>query len=145
MHEVGLAQSIVSAVLLEIEKSNATSVKEINLEVGELMQLDIDALKYALKVLTAGERLGRVRVTIQVIEACFSCRRCSSSWDMYEVRKQLEAVPDHLLVREPDSREMPLHFFPYLYSSFANCPKCGSADVVTVQGDDIRLKNLVMV
>jgi hydrogenase nickel insertion protein HypA len=144
LHELSIAQSVVSAVLLEAEKNNASHVKEINLDVGELMQLETDVLADALNMLMTGEKLNGAKVSVHVKSALFSCRRCGNRWDMSEVKRQLERVPDSLLVREPDSKEVPLHFFPYLYSSFANCPKCGSTDVATLDGDDIKLRTLIL-
>ena len=144
MHELSIAQSVVSAVLLEAEKNNATQVKEINLDVGELMQLETDVLTNALNMLMTGEKLNGAKVFLHLKSAAFACRKCGNQWDMSEVKRQLEKVPDSLLVREPDSKEVPLHFFPYLYSSFANCSKCGSVDVATLDGDDIKLRTLVM-
>ena len=144
MHELSVAQSIVDAVLLEAAKNGASHVKEINIDVGEMMQLDTRALTESLKILTSDAKLTGSKIRIHVKKAHFSCRKCQVQWDMREARKQLESVPDSLLVREPDSNELPLHFLPYLYPSFIHCPKCGSADVTTSEGEDIRLRKLVM-
>ena len=144
MHELSVAQSIVDAVLLEADKNEASHVKEINIEVGELMQLDTRALGEALHLLMTGERLKGARIHIHTRDASFTCRKCQNHWGMAEARKQLDEIPDSLLVREPDSKEVPLHFLPYLYPSFIHCSKCGSADVTTTEGEDLRLRKLVM-
>lgn len=144
MHELSVAQSIVDTVLLEADKNHARQIKEINIDVGELMQLDTKALADALKILMTGDRLKGARVLVHVKSASFSCRKCSNQWGMAEARKQLAQVPDSLLVREPDSKELPLHFLPYLYPSFVHCPKCGSADTATTEGEDIKLRKLIM-
>ena len=44
MHELGVAESIVKAVFLEVEKNRASWIKELNTEIGELAQLDTQAL-----------------------------------------------------------------------------------------------------
>jgi Zn finger protein HypA/HybF involved in hydrogenase expression len=144
MHELSVAQSIVDAVLLEADKNHAKRIEEINIDVGELMQLDTKALSDTLRILMIGPRLKGARVFVHVRSASFSCNKCDNRWGMAEARKQLAQVPDLLLVREPDSKELPLHFLPYLYSSFVHCPRCGSADISAAEGEDIRLRKLVM-
>lgn len=144
MHELSVAQNIVDAVLLEAEKNKANRVREISIEVGQLMQLDTGALREALKLLMCGPRLKGARVRVHVKKVSFVCKKCQNNWGMDEARKQLDAIPDSLLVREPDSNEVPLHFLPYLYPSFINCPECGSADITTLEGEDIKLRRLTM-
>jgi hydrogenase nickel insertion protein HypA len=145
MHELSVAQSIVDAVLSEAERNNAKRVKEINVDVGELMQLDIQGLSDALNLLMKGSKLDGAVVFTHLKEASFSCRRCGAKWNMSDTRKELEQVPDDLCIREPDSKELPLHFLPYIYSAFIHCPKCGSSDATTSEGaEDIRLRRLVM-
>jgi hydrogenase nickel incorporation protein HypA/HybF len=145
MHELGVAQSIVDAVLSEAERVNAKRVKEINIDVGELMQLDVQVLTEALSLLTKGSKLEGARVLTHVKGASFSCRRCGAKWNMMDARKQLDRVADELLIREPDSKETPLHFLPYMYNTFIQCPKCGSSDASASPGaDDLLLRKLVM-
>lgn len=145
MHELSIAQSIMDTVLLEAEKNNAHKVKEINIDIGELMQLDIQALKDALNALAKGSKLDGVQVFTHTKEAAFSCRRCGATWNLNAAKDELEKIPDNLRVSEPDSKELPLHFLPYIYSSFLHCPKCGSSEADASEGsEDITLRKLVM-
>jgi len=144
MHELSIARSIVDFAESEKERQNAERVTEIQLEVGELMQVDSSVLLQALEALTAGSSLKGCRVRVDVLPASFSCRRCSSSWDMEEAKKQLGVVQEDLLVKEPDSDELPLHFLPYLYPAFIHCPTCGSSDVEVVTGEDVQIRRMVL-
>jgi hypothetical protein len=63
---------------------------------------------------------------------------------MKETRKQLSEISKGLLVEEPDSREVPLHFLPGLYNTFIRCPQCGSTDFSALQGEDIRVRRVVL-
>jgi hydrogenase nickel incorporation protein HypA/HybF len=144
MHELSVAQSIADFALSETEKQNAKKVTEMYVDVGELMQVDIKVLLDALKMLMTGAKLKDCKVRVQVAAASFSCRRCSSSWGMTEAKRQLGAVPEELLVREPDSDELPLHFLPYLYPAFIHCPKCGTSDVAVAEGEDVQIRRLVL-
>ena len=144
MHELAIAQSIVEAAGEEAAKAKAKRVASIEVEVGELMQLDVAALRQALNVLMEGPTLGGAEVHLTVSPASFVCNRCGERWGMSEARRQLALVADELRVREPDSVELPLHFLPYLYPAFVKCPKCGSADSEAVEGEDIVLRRVVL-
>ncbi len=119
-------------------------MKEIDIEVGQLMQVDRRVLKDALTILITGPILKGAKIHLRVARARFSCRRCGHRWTMNEAKKQLSSISDKLLVREPDSRELPLHFLPYLYPAFLHCSRCGSSDVEVPEGEEIILRRLVM-
>jgi len=144
LHEMGIAQNIVDTVLSEAEKKGAKRITEISVDVGQLMQLDRDALAFGLKLLMRGPTLRGARVRVRVRKASFSCRRCNSKWGMAEAQKQLAEVPDALRVREPDSKELPLHFLPYLYPAFIRCPGCGSSDIFSREGEEIKFRRVLM-
>jgi hydrogenase nickel incorporation protein HypA/HybF len=144
MHELSVAQSIADFALSEAERQDGKRVMEMYVEVGELMQVDTKVLADALNMVMTGPKLKDCRVRVQVTGASFSCRRCSSRWDMAEAKRQLGAVPESLLVEEPESDELPLHFLPYLYPAFIHCPKCGSSDAAVKEGEDVQIRRLVL-
>jgi hydrogenase nickel incorporation protein HypA/HybF len=144
LHELAIAQSIAESAAEEAGRAKAKRVASIEVEVGELMQLDVEALRQALKMLMAGPILKDAKVHVRVSSASFVCNRCGERWGMPEARRQLALVADELRVREPDSVELPLHFLPHLYPAFVKCPKCGSADSEAVEGEDIVLRRVVM-
>jgi hydrogenase nickel incorporation protein HypA/HybF len=144
LHELSIAQSIVDTVISEVQKNDASRVTEISVDVGQLMQLDRNALAFALRLLMTGPVLKGARVRVRVRKASFSCRKCNLEWGMAEAQKQLSEVPDGLRVREPDSKELPLHFFPFLYPAFIRCPRCGSSDISSKEGGEIQLRRVVM-
>ncbi len=144
MHELSIAQSIIDYVVSEADKNGAKTVSEVQVEVGELMQVDVGALRELLRMLMAGPVLEKCNVKLELKEATFQCHKCGDAWNMKEAKEQLRKTSDSFLVREPDSKELPLHFLPSLYSSFLHCPKCGSADFAANSGEDIRLRKLVM-
>lgn len=143
MHELGIAQSIVESVKNEADKAKARRVLSIEIQVGELMQLDVKALEGALGTMMTDPRLKGATVEVKLSPAWFSCNRCGQGWGMEEAKRQLELVAEDLRVREPDSVELPLHFLPYLHSTFVRCPRCGSADS-SVEGEDVVVRRLVM-
>ena len=143
MHELGIAQSIVEYAVSEAKARKATKVSEIQVEVGQLALIEKPLLSNALRMLRAGPLMEGCRFRVRERKASFTCRKCSASWPMKEAMKQLEKVPQDLLVREPDSKEVPLHFLPSLYPAFVRCPKCGSADIEVIAGEDVRIMRVV--
>ena len=144
MHELSIAQSIVDAVLSEAQRSGARNVTEVSVDVGQLMQLDRNALAFAIRTLMTGPVLKGARVHVRLKKASFSCKRCNQVWGMAEAQKQLRRIPDALRISEPDGKELPLHFLPYLYPAFIRCPRCGSSDISSREGEEIQLRRVVM-
>jgi hydrogenase nickel incorporation protein HypA/HybF len=144
LHEFTVAQSIVDAVLSEAETRKAKHVNEISVEVGQLTQIDTSILRYALKLLLTGSVLGGAKVHLHVAKVRFACRRCGHEWTLEEAKRQLSEIPEYLLVKEPDSKELPLHFLPYLYPAFVHCKKCGSADAEAKTGKEVLVRRMVM-
>lgn len=144
MHEFGMAQSIVEYALTEAEGKKAARVTEIHVDVGELTMIDRRVLSHALRLLLTGPKLEGCKVIVRKKEVKFVCRKCGAVSSMEEVMTQLQEVPEELLVREPDSREIPLHFLPSLYPAFVHCPKCGSADLEVKEGEDISIRRMVL-
>jgi len=144
LHEFSIAQSIVDSVVHEAVAKHASRVREISIEVGQLMQIDSRILKSALNLLRSGPLLDHTRIQLHPVKARFSCRRCGNKWTMNETKRQLSTVSQQLLVREPNSRELPLHFLPYFYNAFLRCVKCGSTDFEVSAGKEIMIRRVVM-
>lgn len=144
LHEFTVAQSIVDSIVSEAQAHHAKRVKEISIDVGQLMQIDSKILRYALSLLLTGSVLKDAKIHLKVVNVKFCCRSCGRKWLMNESRKQLSQVSDSLLVREPDSTELPLHFLPYLYPVFLHCTRCGSADICALEGQEIVIRRVMM-
>ena len=143
MHELGIAQSIVDYAVTEAKARKASRVAEVQVEVGELSMIERPILSNALRMLRTGPLMEGCRFRVRGRKVAFSCRKCSATWPMAEAMKQLEKVPQDLLVNEPDSKEVPLHFLPSLYPAFVRCPKCGSADLDVTAGEDVKIMRVV--
>ena len=143
MHELGIAQSIVDYAVTEAKARKASRVAEVQVEVGELSMIERPILSNALRMLRTGPLMEGCRFRVRWRKVAFSCRKCSATWPMADAMKQLEKVPQDLLVNEPDSKEVPLHFLPSLYPAFVRCPKCGSADLDVTAGEDVKIMRVV--
>jgi hydrogenase nickel incorporation protein HypA/HybF len=141
---MSLAQSVVASVLSESEKHGAKKVVKISLAVGELMQLDKVILVESFRSLLAGPVLAGAELEVTDDRAAFTCQKCSAKWGMDEAKEQLKAVGADLLISEPDTKELPLHFLPELYPAFVHCPSCGSSDIFLSDGGAIKITRLVL-
>ena len=141
---MSLAHSVASSILSEADKHEAKKVLKIQLAIGELMQLDKGILVDSFKSLLEGPVLGGAELEVLDDRAAFTCQKCSAKWGMEETRKQLKSVAPDLLIDEPDSKELPLHFLPELYPAFVHCPECGSSDIFLTDGGVIKITRLVL-
>ena len=144
MHEMSLAQSVVASILSESDKHQAKKVLKIQLAIGELMQLDKGILVDSFRSLLEGPVLQGAELEVVDDRAVFTCQKCSAKWGMEEAKKQLRDVAPELLISEPDSKELPLHFLPELYPAFVHCPECGSSDIFLSDGGVIKVTRLVL-
>lgn len=142
MHEFGIARSIADFATSEVEKQRARRVVELEVEVGDLTMVEGPLLSHALRVLMKGPILGDCRVRVRKKPLTLVCRRCSSSLSMKTAMRQMESVPESLLVREPDSKESPTHFLPSLFPAFFHCTRCGSADLELKGGEGVEIRKM---
>lgn len=76
MHELSIAIQIVDTVEEKAKISNATKVKEITLEIGQLSGIEIDALKFALDSAINQTILEHAIISIIEIEGKAQCNHC---------------------------------------------------------------------
>jgi hydrogenase nickel incorporation protein HypA/HybF len=128
MHEWALAESVISAVTEIADKEKLKKVLEVKIVVGELQQIDISIVKYALSQLKSGI-LKNAKFTIKVIGAELKCRVCDNMWEI----KKKEFSED---ISEA------IHFVPEIAHSYIKCPKCGSPDFDIVKGRGIYVEKV---
>ncbi len=130
MHEASIALSILSRIEeLLASAPNAKRVVRAKLRVGLLSMVDIEALRFALEVLSKGTPLEGMKVDIEIEEPRFQCRRCNHTWVM-----KLDDVK-----KIDETTRNVLHLNPELIVSYLQCPKCRSNDVEIVGGTGVVL------
>lgn len=132
MHEWALASSIIETLKTLSEKHNSKIVKA-RIVLGELQSIDEGILKYALETLKKDMGLRDTEFEFIVEEAEFKCRRCSHTWKLGDVKKDLEE----------DVKES-IHFVPEVVHSFLRCPKCGSRDFEVIKGRGLYIESIVV-
>lgn len=120
MHEWALAEAVISTVEEVVERERYEEVFEVNLIMGELQQIDINIIKFALKQLKKG-KLGKAKFKIKTQKASFKCNVCGNIW-VFNKNKFNEEVSEAI------------HFIPEVSHTYIKCPKCKSPDFSIVGG-----------
>ncbi len=84
MHELGIAQNIVDAVLLEMKNRHLPSVSAIALRIGVLTDVDPDALSFGFEILAKETPLGPVKLSIQRVPVRGVCESCNAEFEVEE-------------------------------------------------------------
>lgn len=94
MHELSIAMSIIDLAIKEAEKSKATRVKEIELEIGEMAGVNREALEFSLHIAMQHTLLEDAHVNIVEIESLAVCRDCRTRFSpisMYDPCPQCDS------------------------------------------------------
>ena len=129
MHEWALAEAVISTVSQLAEKEGLNEVTEVKLKVGELQQIELDVLKFALSQLKTSKLLKNARFNIETVKAELKCRVCGYEW-IFRKEKIDEDVAEAI------------HFIPEIAHTYIKCPKCGSPDFEIVRGRGVWLESV---
>ncbi|ENN96341.1 hydrogenase nickel insertion protein HypA [Methanocaldococcus villosus KIN24-T80] len=120
MHELSLANSILDAILSAIESEEkkgrkVKKVKEIYLEIGELVFVNVEQLKFAFEVISEGTACEGAKVNIEILKSKCRCVNCG-----YEGEPKI--VDDFII----------------------SCPKCGGFRLEIIGGKELNIKNVII-
>ncbi len=128
MHEWALAEAVISTVSQIAEKEELKEVAEVEIKVGELQQIELDVLEFALSQLKT-LKLKNAKFNIQTVKAELKCRVCGHKW-LFEKEKMNEETAEAI------------HFIPEIAHIYVKCPKCGSPDFEILQGRGVWLESI---
>jgi hydrogenase nickel incorporation protein HypA/HybF len=128
MHEWALAEAVISTVSQIAEKEGLKEVAEVEIKVGELQQIELNILEFALSQLKT-LKLKNAKINIQTVKAELKCRVCGHKWP-FEKEKMTEEIAEAI------------HFVPEIAYTYIKCPKCGSPDFEILQGRGIWLESI---
>lgn len=84
MHELSIAQSILDLIEDRARRDGFSSVRRLELEVGALSGIELDALTFALDAVRPSTRLADAEVCVEIIEADGHCMACGTEFRMRE-------------------------------------------------------------
>ena len=90
MHELSIAQSIVELAEREARSHHATSIEELELEIGALAGIEFAALDFALESAIKGSLLEDARIVRQIIAGEGRCGDCEN---LFPVENLLSPCP----------------------------------------------------
>jgi len=128
MHEWALAEAIISAASEIAEKEGLREVTEVKIKVGELQQLELDTLEFALSQLKT-TKFKDTKFNIETARAKLKCRVCGNRW--FFSREKLN-----------ENMAEAIHFVPEVAHAYIKCPKCGSPDFETLEGRGVWLESI---
>ncbi len=91
MHELSIAMGIVDIAEKEAKKNGIKEIKTINLEIGTLSGVEIDALNFAWPMAVAGSVLENAEKRINIIEARAKCLDCGTE---FKLENLFDACPE---------------------------------------------------
>jgi hydrogenase nickel incorporation protein HypA/HybF len=81
MHEFSIAMDIVDIAVSSARNEAATVVKEIEVEVGQLSGVVMEALRFSLEAAVKGTMLETARKNLVLVPGKARCTRCSEEYD----------------------------------------------------------------
>jgi hydrogenase nickel incorporation protein HypA/HybF len=128
MHEWALAEAVITAAQQIAEKEKLREIREVNIKIGELQQVEQDILSFALSQLkpaifkNAEFHIAKAKTTLK-------CRVCGNTW-LFSKSKLDENTAEAI------------HFVPEVAHAYIKCPKCGSPDFEISEGRGVWLENI---
>lgn len=81
MHEFSIAVDIVDIATSSARKEAATVVKEIEIEIGQLSGVVMEALEFSLEAAVKGTILEDARRKLIIVPGRARCTQCSTEYD----------------------------------------------------------------
>ncbi|MDX1285931.1 MAG: hydrogenase maturation nickel metallochaperone HypA, partial [Draconibacterium sp.] len=81
MHELSIAQSIVELAEDVAFKERADSIKSIDIEIGALSGVVIDALEFAMEMTVKNTKLENAKLNYLRVIGKASCKECQFEFD----------------------------------------------------------------
>jgi len=128
MHEWALAEAVISAASQIAKKEGLKEVTEVKIKVGELQQIEVDILEFALSQLKTTQ-FKNTKFNIETTRAKLTCRVCGHKW-FFSKEKLDEKTAEAI------------HFVPEIAHTYIKCPKCGSPDFEILQGRGVWLESI---
>lgn len=85
MHELSIAMGIVDLAESEARKAGGTAIEIIELEIGKLSGVEIDALEFAWKPATEGSMLENAVKKIETPEGKARCLECGFEFELKNI------------------------------------------------------------
>ncbi len=120
MHEFGIVDKVIRSVEEEVKKRKVSKIKEIHIELGQLMGIQPETMKFLLKEMSKGTVLENAKIKISLIRPEIQCASKHKS----KLKLKVEG-----------------HFHDFPIDGF-KCQKCGKK-VKLIAGNDCIPKKII--
>ena len=147
MHEFSMVSQIFKKCLEVAKRNNATSISEINLEVGDFALIVEDYAKKAFDTLKKGSIAENAVLNIKRTPGVIHCKSCQQKSEIW-FNKEKEAAANEGRLEEYEKYEKAvaeesfLQANPNLETNIFHCRKCNSSDTTLIKGKGIVIKDL---
>lgn len=84
MHELSIAQSILSISEQSIPAGTTARVCEVAVRIGELSGIELDSLEFAFSVIKKNTLLEHATLRVEIVEGEAFCRFCSHQFAFHQ-------------------------------------------------------------
>ena len=133
MHEWALVESILTTSIEAAEREGLKKIKEINIGIGELQQIAIEAFEFAFEELikSLDDKLKGVKIRFKIEKSNLICNNCGHEWSFDDLKKD---------INEDESEA--IHFIPEVAFVHSRCPKCNSPDFEISKGRGVSILSI---
>ena len=85
MHEMSIVMSIVDIAEDEARKANAHKITEVELDIGTISGIELEALNFAFECIKPKTMLKHAEIKINIIEARSVCEDCKHEFETENV------------------------------------------------------------
>jgi hydrogenase nickel incorporation protein HypA/HybF len=82
MHELGIANSILEGVAVEIQRRPGSRAVKVGVRIGELAGVDPDALSFAFEALTLDTQFASLKLEVEYVAPRSRCRDCNCEFEV---------------------------------------------------------------
>ena len=101
MHEMSIAQSLVSILQEEMTKHGASALRSVRLSVGEMSAIVPESLSFCFEIIIQGTPLEGAKLLMDRIPLKGYCPQCDESFD---IKDFVFVCPDLRQYSHPDDR-----------------------------------------
>lgn len=133
MHEWALAESVVKSALEAAEKENLKKITEIDIQLGELQQINEEIFKKAIDDILVIEKNKFKDVTINITtrKSKLKCNKCGFVWSFKDMKNKLST-----------NESEAIHFIPEVAFVHRRCPNCKSPDFEILKGRGVSISTI---
>lgn len=85
MHEIGIASSILDCVAAEVQRRPGAGVIAVGVRIGELSNIDKDALDFAFEALTRDTPLEHLKLEVEWCPRRQRCIACAEEFSVHDL------------------------------------------------------------